>query len=160
MAPPRVSLLRLRRAKNHKQRARTKMKRLLVMTMGSVMAIALAAGCKDKGGSAGGGGGGDMTVDQACDKSVAMMESMAKAIESNKGNCDGMGTALEKWVADNKPFMEWAKKQEGDAAKKKEFEEKCEPKMKAAMEKAMPAMMGAQECASNEKVKAAMASME
>src|SRR5688500_8522085 len=115
MATPRVSLLRLRRAKNHKQRARTKMKRLLVMTMGSVMAIALAAGCKDKGGGA--GGGGDMTVDQACDKSVAMMESMAKAIESNKGNCDGMGTALEKWVADNKPFMEWAKKQEGDAAK-------------------------------------------
>lgn len=160
MAPPRVSLLRLRRAKNHKQRARTKMKRLLVMTMGSVMAIALAAGCKDKGGSAGGGGGGDMTVDQACDKSVAMMESMAKAIESNKGNCDGMGTALEKWVADNKPFMEWAKKQEGDAAKKKEFEEKCEPKVKAAMEKVMPAMMGAQECASNEKVKNAMESMQ
>lgn len=158
MATPRVSLLRLRRAKNHKQRARTKMKRLLVMTMGSVMAIALAAGCKDKGGGA--GGGGDMTVDQACDKSVAMMESMAKAIESNKGNCDGMGTALEKWVADNKPFMEWAKKQEGDAAKKKEFEEKCEPKVKAAMEKVMPAMMGAQECASNEKVKAAMESMQ
>jgi hypothetical protein len=135
------------------------MKRLLVMTMGSVMAIALAAGCKDKGGGAG-GGGGDMTVDQACDKSVAMMESMAKAIEGNKGNCDGMGTALEKWVADNKPFMDWAKKQEGDAAKKKEFEEKCEPKVKAAMEKVMPAMMGAQECASNEKVKAAMESMQ
>jgi hypothetical protein len=159
MAAPRVSLLRLRRAKNHKQRARTKMKRLLVTMMGSVMAIALAGGCKDKGGS-GGGGGGDMTVDQACDKSVAMMESMAKAIESNKGNCDGMGTALEKWVADNKGFMEWAKKQDGDAAKKKEFEEKCEPKVKAAMEKAMPAMMGAQECASNEKVKAAMESMQ
>lgn len=135
------------------------MKRLLVMMMGSVMAIALAGGCKDKGGSAG-GVSGDMTVDQACDKSVSMMESMAKAVESNKGNCDGMGSALEKWVADNKPFMEWAKKQEGDAAKKKEFEEKCEPKMKAAMEKVMPAMMGAQECASNEKVKAAMASME
>jgi hypothetical protein len=160
MATPRVSLLRLRRAKNHKQRARTKMKRLLVTMMGSVMAIALAGGCKDKGGSGGGGGGGDMTVDQACDKSVAMMESMAKAIESNKGNCDGMGSALEKWVADNKGFMEWAKKQDGDAAKKKEFEEKCEPKVKAAMEKAMPAMMGAQECASNEKVKAAMESMQ
>ena len=135
------------------------MKRFLVTMMGSVMAIALAGGCKDKGGG-GGGGGGDMTVDQACDKSVSMMESMAKAVESNKGNCDGMGTALEKWVADNKGFMEWAKKQDADAAKKKEFEEKCEPKMKAAMEKAMPAMMGAQECATNEKVKAAMASMQ
>jgi hypothetical protein len=135
------------------------MKRLLGTMMVSVFAIAMVAGCnKDKGGA--GGGGGDMTVDQACDKSVAMMESMAKAVESNKGNCDGMGAALEKWVADNKSFMEWAKKQDGDAAKKKEFEEKCEPKVKAAMEKVMPAMMGAQECASNEKVKAAMASME
>ena len=47
-----------------------------------------------------------------------------------------------------------------DSPLQKEFEEKCEPKMKAAMEKVMPAMMGAQECASNEKVKAAMASME
>lgn len=135
------------------------MKRLLVTMMASVMAIGLAAGCKDKGGGAG-GGGGDMTVDQACDKSVAMMESMAKAIESNKGNCDAMGSALEKWVADNKGFMEWAKKQDSDAAKKKEFEEKCEPKVKATMEKVMPAMMGAQECASNEKVKAAMESMQ
>jgi len=159
MAAPRVSFLRLRRAKNHKQRARIKMKRLLVTMMGSVMAIALAGGCKDKGGGSG-GGGGDMTVDQACDKTISMMQSMAAAVESNKGNCDGMGAALEKWVADNKSFIEWGKKQEGDAAKKKEFEEKCTPKLTPIMEKVGPAMMGAQECASNEKVKAAMASME
>jgi len=147
------------------------MKRLLVMIMASVFAMALAAGCKkdkdkaggggtDTAGGGGGGGGGDMTVDQACDKTISMMQSMAAAVESNKGNCDGMGAALEKWVADNKSFIEWGKKQEGDAAKKKEFEEKCTPKLTPIMEKVGPAMMGAQECASNEKVKAAMASME
>jgi hypothetical protein len=142
------------------------MKRLLLMIMASVFAVALAAGCKkdkDKAGgtdTAGGGGGGDMTVDQACDKTISMMQSMAAAVESNKGNCDGMGTALEKWAADNKSFIEWGKKNEGDAAKKKEFEEKCTPKLTPIMEKVGPSMMGAQECASNEKVKAAMAAME
>jgi hypothetical protein len=147
------------------------MKRLLVMIMASVFAMALAAGCKkdkDKAGGGtdttasggGGGGGGDMTVDQACDKTISMMQSMAAAVESNKGNCDGMGAALEKWVADNKSFIEWGKKQDGDAAKKKEFEEKCTPKLTPIMEKVGPAMMGAQECQTNEKVKAAMAAME
>lgn len=148
------------------------MKRLLVTIMASVFAIALAAGCKkdkDKKEGAGGtetatgtsgGGGGDMTVDQACDKMIGMMQSMAAAVESNKGNCDGMGTALEKWVADNKSFIEWGKKQEGDAAKKKEFDEKCTPKLTPVMEKVGPAMMGAQECATNEKVKNAMAAMD
>ena len=143
------------------------MKRLLVTMMVSVFAIALAAGCKkdkDKAGGTATGTGtevsGDMTIDQACDKTISMMQSMAAAVESNKGNCDGMGTALEKWVADNKSFIEWGKKQEGDAAKKKEFEEKCTPKLTPVMEKVGPAMMGAQECATNEKVKNAMASME
>lgn len=138
------------------------MKRLLVTMMLSVLALAPAAGCKGDKDKAGGGTAttGDMTVDQACDKTIAMMQSMASAVESNKGNCDGMGAALEKWVADNKSFIEWGKKQEGDEAKKKEFEEKCTPKLEPVMAKVGPAMMGAQECADNEKVKAAMASME
>ncbi|MBA3819266.1 MAG: hypothetical protein H0X17_10270 [Deltaproteobacteria bacterium] len=107
--------------------------------------------------------GGDMagmTVDAACDKMVATMTSMATAVDSNKGKCDAMGTALEKWVADNKAFMTWAKTQDADAAKKKEFEEKCGPKMTPAMEKIGPMMAGIGECGENAKVKAAMASME
>lgn len=149
------------------------MKRFLVMMMVSSLAMALAAGCKkdkDKAGEGGtatdttdkggGGGGTDMTVDEACDKTIAMMNQMATAVESNKGNCDGMGTALEKWVADNKSFIEWGKAHDKDDAKKKEFEEKCTPKLTPVMEKIGPMMAGAAECAENPKVKAAMASME
>jgi hypothetical protein len=146
------------------------MKKTLVLITTICLALAAGAGCKKKdkeggggGGAAGGGGGAkpsaDMTVDQACDKTMSMMSSMVKAIEANKGNCDGMGTALEKWVADNKAFIEWGKKMDADEAKKKEFDEKCTPKLTAEMEKMMPAMMGAMECAENEKVKAAMESM-
>ncbi|MDQ3365628.1 MAG: hypothetical protein M3680_09380 [Myxococcota bacterium] len=101
-----------------------------------------------------------MTVDAACDKMVATMTSMATAVDANKGKCDAMGDALEKWVADNKAFMTWAKAQDADAAKKKEFEEKCGPKMTPAMEKIGPMMAGIGECGENAKVKAAMASME
>ena len=157
------------------------MKRILVVMMASIFAVALAAGCKKKdekkaegGGTAtdtatgtegkpaeggGGGGGGDMTVDQACDKMIGMMTAMGQAAEGNKGNCDGMGTALEKVVADNKAFIEWGKSQKSDEAKEKEFEEKCGPKLTPVMEKVGPALAGAAECATNEKVKAAMSAM-
>jgi hypothetical protein len=110
--------------------------------------------------TAGGGAMAGMTVDAACDKMIGVMTSMATAVESNKGKCDAMGDALEKWVTENKEFMAWAKAQDTDAAKKKEFEEKCGPKMAPAMEKIGPMMAGVGECAENAKVKAAMTSME
>jgi len=105
------------------------------------------------------GGSMSMSVDEACDKSISMMNSMADIVVANKGNCDGMGTGFEKWAADNKAFMDWAKTQDKDPAKKKEFEEKCAAKMKPVMEKLGPAMEGASACATNEKVKAALSSM-
>ena len=103
---------------------------------------------------------GQYTVDEACDKSIAMMEQMGAAVSGNKGNCDGMGDALQKWADDNKDFIAWGKANDKDAAMKKEFEEKCMPKMTPVMEKIGAAMGGAQECATNEKVKAALATME
>src|SRR5688500_14500981 len=150
---------------NPKRRAEIQMKRILVMMVASIFAVALAAGCKKKdekkaaeGGSAtdtaagekpaeggGGGGGGDMSVDQACDKMIGMMTAMGAAADSNKGNCDGMGAALEKVVADNKAFIEWGKSQKSDEAKEKEFEEKCGPKLTPVMEKVGPSLAGAAE---------------
>ncbi|HTE53762.1 MAG TPA: hypothetical protein VK698_23065 [Kofleriaceae bacterium] len=102
---------------------------------------------------------GKYTVDEACDKSIAMMEQMGTAVSTNKGNCDGMGDALQKWADDNKDFIAWGKANDNDPAMKKEFEEKCMPKMTPVMEKIGAAMGGAQECAQNEKVKAALATM-
>lgn len=106
------------------------------------------------------GGGGEFNVDEACTKTIAMLEGMGSAVSSNKGNCDAMGDALQKWADDNKDFIAWGKSQDDDPAKKKEFDEKCGPKMTPVMEKLGPAMAGAQECATNEKVKAAMANLE
>jgi hypothetical protein len=106
-----------------------------------------------------GGSASKYTADEACDKSISMMETMGAAVSGNKGNCDAMGDALQKWADDNKDFIAWGKANDQDPALKKEFEEKCTPKMTAAMEKVGAAMAGAQECANNEKVKAALASM-
>jgi hypothetical protein len=122
-----------------------------------MLTTALFAGCNKEGGS---GAGGSYTIDEACDKTIGMLEAMASAVESNKGKCDAMGDALQKWSDDNKDFIAWGKAQEGDQAKKKEFEEKCEPKLKPVMEKVGPSMAGAAECAENAKVKAALATFE
>ncbi|MGE0866948.1 MAG: hypothetical protein AB7P03_00185 [Kofleriaceae bacterium] len=101
---------------------------------------------------------GDMTVDQACDKMVGMMTQFATVAQENKDNCDAMGAALEKLVAEHKPFVEWAKKQDEDPAKKKEFEDKCKAKSEETMKKLEPQMEGMSKCATNERVKAAMTS--
>jgi hypothetical protein len=101
----------------------------------------------------------NMSVDQACDKVVAMMGDMGKAVEGAGEDCNKMGDALQKWADDNKAFMAWAKEQDKDPAKKKEFDEKCKAKLEPAMEKMGPMMAGAAKCGDNEKVKAAMASM-
>lgn len=107
----------------------------------------------------GGGGAMNMSVDEACDKVVAMMGDMGKAVEGAGEDCNKMGDALQKWADDNKAFMAWAKEQDKDPAKKKEFDDKCKAKLEPAMEKMGPMMAGAAKCGDNEKVKAAMASM-
>jgi hypothetical protein len=101
----------------------------------------------------------NMSVDEACDKVVAMMGDMGKAVEGAGEDCNKMGDALQKWADDNKAFMAWAKEQDKDPAKKKEFDDKCKAKLEPAMEKMGPMMAGAAKCGDNEKVKAAMASM-
>lgn len=151
-------------------------------TFGFALCVALAfAGCKKKdenkaagttatgsgaaatkpaeGGGAAPAGAMNMSVDQACDKVVAMMGDMGKAVEGAGEDCNKMGDALQKWADDNKAFMAWAKEQDKDPAKKKEFDEKCKAKLEPAMEKMGPMMAGAAKCGDNEKVKAAMASM-
>lgn len=110
-------------------------------------------------GGGAGATGANMSVDQACDKVVAMMGQMGAAVETAGEDCDKMGTQLQKWADDNKAFMAWAKEQDKDPAKKKEFDEKCKGKLEPAMEKMGPMMAGAAKCAENAKVKAAMESM-
>jgi hypothetical protein len=106
------------------------------------------------------GGAATYTTEQACDKAIAMFEQMGAAVSNNKGNCDGMGEALQKVVDDNKEFMAWGKESDKDPAKKKEFDEKCGPRMTPVMEKMGASMEGAQACGTNEKVKAALSSLE
>lgn len=103
---------------------------------------------------------GDMTTEAACDKTIGMMTAMAEAVTASKDNCDALGAALEKWVADNKALIEWGKTQDKDPAKKAEFDKVCTPKMAPVMEKLGPAMEGASKCANNEKVKAALGALE
>ncbi|HSD88692.1 MAG TPA: hypothetical protein VLB44_14285, partial [Kofleriaceae bacterium] len=102
----------------------------------------------------------NMSVDQACDKVVAMMGDMGKAVEGAGEDCNKMGDSLQKWADDNKAFMAWAKEQDKDEKKKKEFEDKCKPKLEGAMEKMGPLLAGAMKCGENPKVKAAMESMD
>jgi hypothetical protein len=101
----------------------------------------------------------DMTIEAACDRTAAMLTAMGDAVTATKDNCEAMGTALEKWAADHKAFLEWAKAAEKDKAKNKEFKAKCEPKMKPVMDKVGPALEGASKCKNNEKVKAALADL-
>lgn len=146
------------------------MTRTIRIVSALALVLALGAGCKKDDKAAGGAAAGGapaaaaadpskMSVDQMCDKAIGMMTEMGGIVEKNKGNCDGMGTGLQKWADDNKAFMEFAKAQDKDEAKKKEFDDKCKPKMEPMMEKIGPMMMGAMECKDNEKVKKAMESM-
>jgi hypothetical protein len=114
---------------------------------------------KPAGGVLAGGSTLNLSIEEACTRSISMMETMGQAVAGNKGNCDGMGAALQKWAEDNKDFIAWGKANQNNPALEKEFEEKCEPKMKPIMEKLGPTMVGVGECAENEKVKAALAVM-
>jgi hypothetical protein len=122
------------------------------------LVLAVAAGCGKKKETA--ADMKSMTVDQACDKVVAMMGDMGKAVEGAGEDCNKMGDSLQKWADDNKAFMAWAKEQDKDEKKKKEFEDKCKPKLEGAMEKMGPLLAGAMKCGENPKVKAAMESMD
>jgi hypothetical protein len=159
------------------------MNRLFATIPAAILALAPAAGCnkesKDAPATAPGAGpagtsaqpaataageaapaAGSYTVDQACDKMAAVIESMTAAVDTNKGNCDAMGAALKKAVDDNRDFLDWAKKEDKDESKKKEYHDKCEPKLKPVAEKMGTSMAGAGDCANNESVKAALASFE
>ena len=159
------------------------MNRLFVTLPAAILVLAPAAGCnKESKDAASSGPGaapaatsaqpsaaapseaapaaGSYTIDEACDKMAAVIVSMTAAVDGNKSNCDGMGAALQKVVDDNRDFLTWAKKEDKDEAKKKEYNAKCEPKVKPAAQKLGTSMAGASECGNNESVKAALGSFE
>ena len=128
---------------------------------GIAMCLVLSmAACGKKSGS--GGGAQDfskMTPEQACDKVIAVMGDMNKAVGAAGDDCNKVGDAMEKWAKDNKAFIDWGKAQDKDPDKKKKFDDVCKPKMEGAM-KDMSAMMGAMmKCSDNAKVKAAAESL-
>lgn len=91
------------------------------------------------------------------EKSVVMMEGLAKSIESAGGDCGKMATNVEAFVSKNEGTMKDIKAKAEELKKDKAKAEKLTKsaeKYKDRMGKAMPAVMGMLKCADDPKVKA------
>lgn len=90
------------------------------------------------------------------EKSVNMMEGLAKAVDSAGGDCGKMATAVGDYVKSNEGTLKEIKS-EAEAIKKDEARAKAmakaADKYKDRMMKAMPAMMGMAKCADDPKMK-------
>jgi hypothetical protein len=90
------------------------------------------------------------------EKSVAMMEEMAKVVEGAGDDCDKMASGVEsiakKYEGDLAKIKKLGEEAKKDKAKAEEFKKMGE-KYKDRMEKAMPAMMGMMKCADHPKMK-------
>jgi hypothetical protein len=101
--------------------------------------------------------GAAMSKEEMGEKGVAMMESMASAIDDNKEDCAKMATAIQKVADENRDFMADAKKQEeANPEYKKWFDEKYGEKTKELTEKMGPGM---QACGADPAVQEAMKSL-
>jgi ATP-dependent helicase YprA (DUF1998 family) len=118
------------------------MKRLASVVLMATLALGLGACKKSK--------------DQVAEDAVKMMESIGQIAEKHKGDCDKMGSELDKLVTSKKKLIEEMKKMKGDKESNKKYEEKYGDRMKAATKKMMGGMI---KCATNKKVKDAMKKM-
>lgn len=104
-----------------------------------------AAACGSKGGD-----------EALMEKTIGMMEGLAKAVESSGDDCGKMATAVGDYVKNNEGLLKEIKEQ-GEAIKKDEARAKAmaksAEKYKDRMMKAMPAMMGMAKCAEDPKMK-------
>ena len=131
------------------------MKSLLQLILISILALSFAAiGCDKK----------EEKTDETTEKSdaeifVSLFEEMADIVDTNKGNCDKMGEALQAFADDNGEEVEKLSKNLKKASKEEEeeLEKKFGDRMKEAQEKMMDSLM---ECVSNDKVGSAMKSIK
>lgn len=111
-------------------------------------AIGFAGAC------GGGGAGGDEAV---MEKTIVMMEDLAKVVESSGDDCGKMATGVEGVMKNHEGNIAAAKalkeKYKDDKAKQEEMK-KLSEKYKDRMMKAMPAMMGMAKCQDDPKMKA------
>lgn len=99
------------------------------------------------------GGGSD---DAFMEKSLGMMEGLAKAIESSGDDCGKMATSVGDFVKKNEGAMKELKAKADEMKKDKAAAEKmakAAEKYKDRMAKVMPAMMGMMKCADDPKMK-------
>ena len=96
------------------------------------------------------------SADDIAEQSVKMMEEMAQIIDTNKGDCDKMGSALDTFITSKKDLIEKAKTLRGDKAQSKKLEEKYGPRLKEVTKKMIG---GAMKCATNKTVGDAMKKM-
>jgi DNA-binding ferritin-like protein len=94
------------------------------------------------------------------EKMVSMMEDMADAVDSAKGDCGKMADGVQKVADKYKGDIDEMKKA-GEAAKKdKDEQKKLMDKYGDRLGKAMPKLMDMMQCASDPKMKAVEASMK
>ena len=90
------------------------------------------------------------------DKSVSMMEDIAKVVQSSGDDCAKMSSGVEgvykKYEGDMKAMKEFGEKVKSDPKKAEEMA-KLAAKYSARLEKVMPAMMGMMKCADDPKMK-------
>jgi hypothetical protein len=100
---------------------------------------------------------GGSSDDDFMEKSIGMMEGLAKAVESADGDCGKMATNVEAFVNKNEGTMKEMKAQAEEIKKDKSRAEKMAKsaaKYADRMQKAMPAMMGMMKCSDDPKMKA------
>jgi hypothetical protein len=99
-----------------------------------------------------------MTIEEAGEKAIGLMEQMASIIDKDKDACDKMAADLNRFQDDNAALLKELNEIKGKRtdADKKAFREKYAARLKAAQEKMTP---GAMKCEKDEKVKAAMMKM-
>ncbi len=101
----------------------------------------------------------DANMDRLAERAVALVERMANIIDADKSNCDKMGADLNKFADDTAAERAELKsyKDRLTPEQKAAFKAKYGERLKAAAAKIMGGMLP---CATNEKVRAAMAKMK
>jgi uncharacterized protein YdiU (UPF0061 family) len=101
----------------------------------------------------------EMSMDQAAEKAIGLIEGLASIVDTDKASCDKMGTDLTKFLDDNSSTIKDlnAIKEKRTEADKKAWREKYATRLDAAQKKMTP---GIQACQANDKVKAALMKMK
>jgi hypothetical protein len=100
-----------------------------------------------------------MTMEEAGEKFMGLIESVATIVDSDKDNCDKMATDLTKYEDDNAALLKELNEMKGKRtdADRKSWQDKYKDRFKAAQQKMLA---GGEKCQKNEKVKAAFGKLK